>query len=193
MSLFKDKLRLHRLHRKLYDWLREKCAKDKGAKKLRIRLNGMESRTFSQHVMDLVDCMFPAAQDLPQHLFHVHALAYIGLKLWDAIALFSHYKITAEQLKDLKSSCRLYFNACKVLLDRPITPTIWIIDRPRCPCEGRKIEPGDRLWPWYGHHTGQRRQSSSGKEISCSHDTSCQQVQALFPPRVHASGVACTV
>ena len=127
MSLLKDKLRLHRLHRKLYDWLREECAKDKGAQKLRIRLNGMESRTFSQHVMDLVDCMFPATQDLPQHLFHVHALAYIGLKLRDAIALFSRYKITTEQLKDLKSSCRLYFNACKVLLDRPITPTIWII------------------------------------------------------------------
>ena len=123
MSLLKRKRHFHRLHYKLDDWLREECATDKGAEKQRVRLNGRESSMFSQHIMDLVACMLPAAQDLPQHLSYVHALVYIGLKFSDGIVVLSIYQITIAQVKDMKSRCQIYFNAWKVLLDRQVMRT----------------------------------------------------------------------
>ena len=140
MSLLKHKLHLHRLARRLDDWLRE-CAKgkEKGADMLHIRRNGLESRKFAQHVMDLIDCMLPTAQAQPMHLFHVHALAYIAIKLRDATALFSRYLITDEQLDDLEESCKSYFHACHMFLDRPVTPTIWMIGHV-IPAHARKLK-----------------------------------------------------
>ena len=139
MSLLKHRLHLHRLARRLDDWLREECAKDKGADKLHIRRNGLESRKFAQHVMDLIDCMLPTAQAQPMHLFHVHALAYIAIKLRDATALFSRYLITDEQLDDLEKSCKSYFHVCHMYLDRPVTPTMWMIGHV-IPAHARKLK-----------------------------------------------------
>ena len=127
MAFIKNSLHLHRLHRKLDDWLKDDSCKDISAKALHIRLTGLESRKFCQNVMLMMGCLLPAAHHRTNHLFVVHALTCIGLLLHDAVSLFSRYVVSMEQVDELEQKCRKYFNACVLFLPRPVTPTIWTI------------------------------------------------------------------
>ena len=126
LHFLKGTLHLHRLHKKLEDWVKDNSSKESSTTSLHIRLNGLESRKFCQNVMQMLNCLLPSAQT-QKSLLRVHALAFVGLQLRDAVALFSRYSITDVQVDQLEKTCRRYFNACVLFLPRSATPTIWTI------------------------------------------------------------------
>ena len=77
--------------------------------------------------MDLVECLLPAVKGQPIQMVHVHGLAYVALQLRDAVLIVSRYTVTDEQVKQLRTHCRRFFNASTLLVDRPVTPTMWLI------------------------------------------------------------------
>ena len=79
--------------------------------------------------MDMVECLLPAVKGRPIQMVHVHDLAYVALQLRDAVLIVSRYTVTVtdEQVKQLRTHCRRFFNACTLLVDRPVTPTMWLI------------------------------------------------------------------
>ena len=115
LVFLKKNLHLNRLRRKLDEWIKSHDG-DK-APALQIRLNGLESRKFCQNVMGIINCLAPNARGSSRRLAVLHSLAYIALKLRDVVALFSRYTITDDEVKDLETKCRLYFNAA-VLFSR---------------------------------------------------------------------------
>ena len=173
LRLLKRTFHLHRLHRKLYDWLKEAGMKDGTGSKLHIRLNGMEARMFCHHVMDMVDCLLPAVEGRPIQMVHVHGLAYVALQLRDAVLIFSRYTVTNEQVKQLRTHCRRFFNACTLFVDCPVTPTMWLIGHV-VPEHTKKMkeEIGFGL---DGDHTRERRKGAGSQEVPGAHNR-CQQV-----------------
>ena len=77
--------------------------------------------------MDMVQCLLPAVKGRPIQMVHVHGLAYVALQLRDAVLIVSRYTVTDEQVKQLRTHCRRFFNACTLLVDHPVTPTMWLI------------------------------------------------------------------
>ena len=77
--------------------------------------------------MVVVNAMFSAASKSEATLLRLYALAFIGLELRNAVALFSRYTISEEQVSDLKKHCKQFFNSCHLFAPRAVTPTIWII------------------------------------------------------------------
>ena len=56
----------------------------------------------------------------------VNTFAFVGIQLRNATSRFTRICIDATVLQELKDSCRNYFNACSLLLDK-VTPTVWTV------------------------------------------------------------------
>ena len=53
--------------------------------------------------------------------------AYIGVRLRDAVSLFSRIEITTEQLLELRVKCQQYFRANALFFPSMVTPTVWTL------------------------------------------------------------------
>ena len=62
-------------------------------------------------------------QDTPLQCLMVNTFAFVGIQLRNATSRFTRICIDATVLQELKDSCRNYFNACSLLLDK-VTLTV---------------------------------------------------------------------
>lgn len=53
--------------------------------------------------------------------------ACIGVRLCDAVSLFSRIEITTDQLLELRVKCQQYFRANALFLPSMVTPTVWTL------------------------------------------------------------------
>ena len=51
---------------------------------------------------------------------------FVGVKVRDAVSLYSRVEINTEELKNLQILCQQFFNVCRLFLDG-INPTIWTV------------------------------------------------------------------
>lgn len=91
------------------------------------RFTGKESKLFCHNFMLLISCLQLAVQQ-PSVSFalKIHALAYLGLNLRDAVSLYTRQSITPDDLTELKVKCTHFFNTCSMFL-LSVTPTVWTI------------------------------------------------------------------
>ena len=57
----------------------------------------------------------------------LHTLAFAGLKLRDAAAIYSRVEIDSQQVEDLKTMCHDYFTAAHHSLLNGVNPTVWTL------------------------------------------------------------------
>lgn len=109
-----------RLFKKVKKWF---CQGRKG--KLSYRFTGKETRIMCQNFMKLVKAV-SSEQDTPIQSLQVNTFAFVGLQLRVATSRFSRVNIDQKVLQELKDSCKMYFNACSLLLGS-VSPTVWTI------------------------------------------------------------------
>ena len=56
----------------------------------------------------------------------LHTLAFIGVQIGDAAAIYSRVDVSKQQVEDLEGLCQKYFTATRLLLDG-VNPTIWTL------------------------------------------------------------------
>lgn len=113
-------IRASRLYKKVRKWISQGR---KGS--LSYRFTGKETKLLSQKFMCLVKAI-SSQQDTPLQCLMVNTFAFVGLQLRNATSRFTRICIDATVLQELKNSCRNYFNACSILLDK-VTPTVWTV------------------------------------------------------------------
>ena len=90
------------------------------------RFTGKESKAFCHNFMQIIASVATEPNESQSCKLKLHALAYFGLKLRDAVSLFSRQSVPENYLTDLKSNCQAVFNSAKMFLNN-VTPTIWTI------------------------------------------------------------------
>ena len=60
------------------------------------------------------------------YVLKLHTLSFIGVKLRDAVSIYSRVEVSIEQVENLKVLCQQFFNANNLLLT-DITPTVWTV------------------------------------------------------------------
>ena len=78
-----------------------------------------------QNFMKLVKAV-SSEQDTPIQSIQINTFAFVGLQLRVATSRFSRVNIDQKVLQELKDSCKMYFNACSLLLGS-VSPTVWTI------------------------------------------------------------------
>jgi len=78
-----------------------------------------------QNFMKLVKAV-GSEQDTPIQSLQINTFAFVGLQLRVATSRFSRVNIDQKVLQELKDSCKMYFNACSLLLGS-VSPTVWTI------------------------------------------------------------------
>lgn len=56
----------------------------------------------------------------------LHTLAFTGVKIRDAAAIYSRVEVRKQQVEDLKNLCQNYFTANHLLLEG-VNPTVWTL------------------------------------------------------------------
>ena len=91
------------------------------------RFTGKESKLFCHNFMYLISCLYTAVpQPSAAFSLKLHALAYLGLNLRDAVSMYTRQSITPDILTDLKKKCLHVFNTFSMFLNS-VTPTVWTI------------------------------------------------------------------
>lgn len=78
-----------------------------------------------QNFMKLVKAV-SSEQDTPVQSLQINTFAFVGLQLRVATSRFSRVNIDQKLLQELKDSCKMYLNACSLLLGS-VSPTVWTI------------------------------------------------------------------
>ena len=65
-------------------------------------------------------------QDTPIQSLQINPFAFVGLQLGVVTSIFSRVNIDQKVSQELKDSCKMYFNACSLLLGS-VSPTVWTI------------------------------------------------------------------
>ncbi|KAK2564070.1 hypothetical protein P5673_012291 [Acropora cervicornis] len=92
---------------------------------LSYRFTGKETRIMCQNFMKLVKAV-SSEQDTPIQSLQINTFAFVGLQLRVATSRFSRANIDQKVLQELKDSCKMYFNACSLLLGS-VSTTVWTI------------------------------------------------------------------
>ena len=111
------------LAKKVVKWYGE--TQGKGAD-LQYRFTGKEFRMFCQNFMRVIK-QLRCEDDSRKQRLTVLVYAYIGVRLRDAVSLFSRIEITTEQLLELRVKCQQYFRANALFLPSMVTPTVWTL------------------------------------------------------------------
>ena len=110
-----------RLAKKIRKWFADDRMKNKV---LEYRFTSKESRLFCHNFMSIVESLKTDA-DQTSHTFKLHAFAYTGMNLRDAVSLFSSVTMSSEQVQSLHRVCSNFFRATALFLS--CTPTSWTV------------------------------------------------------------------
>ena len=123
LNCVKETLKCGRLHKNVLRWFSEK--RKKGIQ-FSYRFTGLESKHFCWNFAALIDQLLKINSLSKGSVVKLHSLAFVALKLRDAVSIYSRVEISREQLDSLKVLCQHFFNAHCLLLNG-VTPTVWTI------------------------------------------------------------------
>ena len=121
LKCLKDTLKCGRLYKAFLQWFSEK--RKKGIS-LSYRFTGLESKYFCWQFATLIQELLKIPTLSEGHVLKLHTLSFIGVKLRDAVSIYSRVEVSIEQVENLKVLCQQFFNANHLLLT-DVTPTVW--------------------------------------------------------------------
>ena len=121
LKCLKDILKCGRLYKAFLRWF-----SDKGKKGISFsyRFTGLESKYFCWQFATLIQELLKIPTLSKGHVLKLHTLSFIGVKLRDAVSIYSRVEVSIEQVENLKVLCQQFFNANSLLLTN-VTPTVW--------------------------------------------------------------------
>lgn len=123
LKCLKDTLKCGRLYKAFLRWFSEK--RKKGIS-FSYRFTGLESKYFCWQFATLIQELLKIPTLSKGHVLKLHTLSFIGVKLRDAVSIYSRVEISIEQVENLKVLCQQFFNANSLLLT-DVTPTVWTV------------------------------------------------------------------
>ena len=123
LKCLKDTLKCGRLYKAFLRWFSEK--RKKGIS-FSYRFTGLESKYFCWQFATLIQELLKIPTLSKGHVLKLHTLSFIGVKLRDAVSIYSRVEASIEQVENLKVLCQQFFNANSLLLTN-VTPTVWIV------------------------------------------------------------------
>ena len=90
------------------------------------RFTGLESKYFCWQFATLIQNLLKISTLSKGHVLKLHTLSFIGVKLRDAVSIYSRVEVSIEQVENLKVLCQQFFNANNLLLT-DVTPTVWTV------------------------------------------------------------------
>ena len=123
LKCLKDTLKCGRLYKAFLRWFNEK--RKKGIS-FSYRFTGLESKYFCWQFATLIQELLKIPTLSKGHVLKLHTLSFIGVKLRDAVSIYSRVEISIEQVENLKGLCQQFFNANSLLLT-DVTPTVWTV------------------------------------------------------------------
>ena len=123
LKCLKDTLKCGRLYKAFLQWFSEK--RKKGIS-FSYRFTGLESKYFCWQFATLIQELLKIPTLSKGHVLKLHTLSFIGVKLRDAVSIYSRVEISIEQVENLKGLCQQFFNANSLLLT-DVTPTVWTV------------------------------------------------------------------
>lgn len=91
-----------------------------------IQIYRAESKHFCWNFASLVQELLKVNTLLKGSVLELHSLVFVGVKVRDAVSLYSRVEISTEQLKKLQILCQQFFNVLYLFLNG-INPTIWTV------------------------------------------------------------------
>ena len=116
----RDTVKGRRLYKSLLRWFTEKRKKNIP---FSYRFTGLESKHFCWNFAYLVQELLKVNTLSKGSVLKLHSLMFVGVKLRDAVSLYSRVEINTEQLKNLQILSQQFFNVFYLFLDG-INPTI---------------------------------------------------------------------
>ena len=123
LKCLKDTLKCGRLYKAFLRWFSEK--RKKGIS-FSYRFTGLESKYFCWQFATLIQELLKIPTLSKGHVLKLHTLSFIGVKLRDAVSIYSRVEVSIEQVENLKVLCQQFFNANSLLLT-DVTPTVWTV------------------------------------------------------------------
>ena len=123
LKCLKDTLKCGRLYKAFLRWFSEK--RKKGIS-FSYRFTGLESKYFCWQFATLIQELLKISTLSKGHVLKLHTLSFIGVKLRDAVSIYSRVEVSIEQVENLKVLCQQFFNANSLLLT-DVTPTVWTV------------------------------------------------------------------
>ncbi|CAH3034505.1 unnamed protein product, partial [Porites evermanni] len=91
-----------------------------------LKFTGLESKYFCWQFATLIQELLKIPTLSKGHVLKLHTLSFIGVKLRDAVSIYSRVEVSIEQVENLKVLCQQFFNANSLLLT-DVTPTVWTV------------------------------------------------------------------
>ena len=123
LKCVRETVKCGRLYNSFLRWFSEK--RKKGIQ-FSYRFTGLESKKFSWNFASLIQEVLKIGNLSQGSVTQLHTLAFAGLKLRDAAAIYSRVDINSQQVEDLKTMCHDYFTAHRLLLNG-VNPTVWTL------------------------------------------------------------------
>ena len=123
LNCVRDTVKCGRLYKSFLRWFTEKRKK---SIPFSYRFTGLESKHFCWNFASLVQELLKVNTLSKGSVLKLHSLVFVGVKLRDAVSLYSRFEINTEQLKNLQILCQQFFNVLYLFLDG-INPTIWTV------------------------------------------------------------------
>lgn len=123
IECIKNVVKCGRLCKRYRRWFNEER---KSGTQFSYRFTGLESKRFCWNFTAPIKILLDMPGVSKGSYLKLHTLSFLGLKLRDAIAIYTRVKISNENLLELDHLCRSYFTAVALLLKCP-NPTIWTI------------------------------------------------------------------
>ena len=116
-------VKCRRLTKSFRRWFNEKR---KNGGQFSYRFTGLESKKFCWNFTAPIKLLLGIPTLSKGSNLKLHTLAFIGIKLRDAVAIYTRVKTSMEDIILLDQLCKSYFTAVSLLLKTP-NPTIWTI------------------------------------------------------------------
>ena len=123
LKCLKVTLKCGRLYKAFLRWFSEK--RKKGIS-FSYRFTGLDSKYFCWQFATLIQELLKIPTLSKGHVLKLHTLSFIGVKLRDAVSIYSRVEVSIEQVENLKVLCQQFFNANSLLLT-DVTPTVWTV------------------------------------------------------------------
>ena len=119
--LFRSKVKMGRLAKKVFRWFNE----NKELDRFQYRFTGQDSRLFLQNFMFIIDSI-KQPHDSAKQTFPLHVFAYMSIQLRQIVSMFCRVvNISQENIAELRQSCSNFFR-CNCLFST-VSPTIWTV------------------------------------------------------------------
>ena len=126
LKCLKDTLKCGRQYKAFLRWFSEKWKKGIA---FSYRFTGLESKYFCWQFATLIQELLKIPTLSKGHVLKLHTLSFIGVKLRDAVSIYSRVEVSIEQVENLKVLSLQFLNANSLLLT-DVTPTVWIVAIP---------------------------------------------------------------